>query len=525
MKHKTHELGLIFAAVLFANLNPFAGCGHVQRSDDSNLQMLAGQGLTWKAESNAPLKLVVCWENPAAANPESGELATASGALRREWVRLALKQNWERHARIVFTGWGTCQDEYRALNPPHTLGPRRPGIGDENLKILITNTGQSQNAGHGSWGDHQKSGIRLNLHCTSGTNADLKSCITYLATHEFGHALGFYHEEERNDWPTNIPGCPKQTHDPANPWWPVPTPLTFGAPDRDSVMAYCSGQPQALTAKDAISAQILYGRHLPGTLISPHSGLCVSSHASEANGTQAFAWECDEAKDDQEWHFDAKTQALFIQEPRQPTKRRCLDGDTVTNRKVQTWDCNQQTNQQWNFHNTRLMGYGNLCLRAVGNRVETTSCETNPTTWEILPAGESGRVLLKIGGQETYLTASLQAGEDAQLTPRSRSGQEFALLPGGALQIPSTQLCLDVRDVRHADLLRGSGGPRSGLRLQSFHCLSEQSNQKFFFNGMIRSRGLQRCLTRDNGLSANGVAIVLEDCFANRPENKWDYIW
>jgi hypothetical protein len=194
--------------------------------------LMGGQGLMWTVLPSAPVPLVVCWENPDAANPLPGELDQTSGAQRREYVRLALKHTWEHEARIIFTGWNTCQNEASATAPPHTLGPRRPGTLDENLKVYITTGGGGQNPGHGSWGDYQKQGIILNLHCGN------QACIEYLAIHEFGHALGFYHEEERGDWPTNIPNCPKQTYEnPIPPWWPVPTELRWGAPDRDSVMA------------------------------------------------------------------------------------------------------------------------------------------------------------------------------------------------------------------------------------------------------------------------------------------------
>ncbi|MCL7455239.1 MAG: hypothetical protein M8467_19560, partial [Anaerolineae bacterium] len=64
--------------------------------------LMGGEGLMWTVWQSAPVKLVVCWENPTAADPQPGDADQTSGWQRREWVRLALKNTWEREARIVF---------------------------------------------------------------------------------------------------------------------------------------------------------------------------------------------------------------------------------------------------------------------------------------------------------------------------------------------------------------------------------------------------------------------------------------
>ncbi len=176
--------------------------------------IMAGQGLMWSVAADAPVKLVVCWENLERAEPLPAASSSTSGAQRREWVRLALKSSWERYARVLFIGWEECKDEEHAIPPPHTHGPRRPGTGDENIKVTITTSGGGQNPAHGSWGDHQKSGILLNL---QESEANTK----FLAIHEFGHALGFYHGEERSDWPSTTQ-CPEQwsSLEPNDVWWP-----------------------------------------------------------------------------------------------------------------------------------------------------------------------------------------------------------------------------------------------------------------------------------------------------------------
>jgi hypothetical protein len=307
--------------------------------------LMGGEGLMWTVWSTEPVKLAVCWENPTPADAEA-----------REWARLALKHSWERYARVIFTGWEKCQDELSAEDPPHTLGPRRPGTLDENIKVLITNSGGGQNPAHGSWGDYQKSGVRLNLYCG-------RTCVEHLAIHEFGHALGFYHGEERTDWPST-PACPEQWSGYTTSWpgWPIPTERRWGRPDEDSTMAYCSGTSTELSPIDISGVRRAYERRLAGTVLSPVGSLCLSAHAIDPNGDAAFGWECDEAFDDQEWLFDAVNSALHIQVPGHPENPRCLDVDTTDYTDVQTWDCHYGANQQWQFRRVLLRGYGGLCL-------------------------------------------------------------------------------------------------------------------------------------------------------------------
>lgn len=513
--------------------------------------LMGGQGLMWTVLPTAPVPLVVCWENPSAADPLPGETDQTPGAQRREYVRLALKRTWEREARITFVGWQQCQNEGNPATPPHTLGPRRPGVADENLKVLITSSGGGQNPGHGSWGDYQQSGIILNLHCGS------QACIEYLAIHEFGHALGFYHEEERGDWPTNIPGCPPQDHPPTDPWWPIPTELRWGAPDRDSVMAYCSGGPTALSPGDVAAVQRAYERHLPGTLLSQPGTLCLSAHANAANGENAFGWACDEAFDDQEWQYDAINNALYIQWPTDPTQtRRCLDVDTTNDSDVQIWDCHYGANQQWQFEAVTLRGYGGLCLTrpAAGTGALTmqTCTGSDSQLWRVEQSDVPGFVRLHSNSGNLCLTLDGGSGSDAVAQPCSfefvflpffqnsavaTAGvanaphgqaswiQDFYLGEGGLVGVPSftsDSLCLDVRDVWDSDYTSGQGGPVIGQTVQFFVCHDTQLNQKWNFSGHVMSGG--KCLALTGSATGNGANAMVTTCGA-APQQDWDYYW
>ena len=524
--------------------------------------LMGGNGLMWTVWSSAPVELVVCWENPNAADPLPGEADRTSGSLRREWVRLALKRSWEREARIILTGWQTCQNEDNPAQPPFTLGPRRPGTLDENIKIQITTSGGGQNPAHGSWGDYMQSGVRLNLHCGS------RDCIEFLAIHEFGHVLGLYHGEERSDW--NVPGCPPQTYDPSYPWWPVPGERLWGAPDAASIMAYCSNRPTKLSPGDIAGIQRAYERHLPGTLLSLPGSLCLSAHADAANGAGAFGWACDEALDDQEWRYDIATRALYIRPPADPT-RRCLDVDTVTGSVVRIWDCHQGSNQQWRFEDVVVRGFGGLCLtrsgtgtsaltmqpcadtypvylplvvRATGSfAVASASRGAAPAQtlstagqgfvtqrWRIEPSTVPGAVRLRTLTGDLCLTQSGGSGCDALAAPCTTGTtsdiQDFLLGTGGqisSISFTHGALCLDVEDVLDRAYTLGNGGPAAGQRVRFIECsIDTQLTQNWNFSGHVVSGG--KCLALGGLNTQNGAGALMMPCTTALGQT-WDYHW
>jgi hypothetical protein len=172
-----------------------------------------------------PMNVPVCWENPAAWNDTQ-----------RQWVRNAVARTWEARSGVRFTGWGTC---------PATS----PGI-----RINISDTGPHVK-GLGNRLNGMAQGMVLNFtfaNWSPSCQSRLQYCIDAIAVHEFGHAMGYAHEQNRPDRPST---CTEPAQGSSGDW-------LIGPWDLSSVMNYCNPQWNGdgnLSATDQLGARLTYG--------------------------------------------------------------------------------------------------------------------------------------------------------------------------------------------------------------------------------------------------------------------------